>query len=65
MAGGALTTMSAIMCPHGGKVVISATRKISAGGAPIVNANDPMPTNADGAKNQQMCLNPYRRCLKR
>jgi len=40
MAGGTLTTASSLTCPHGGKVIIVAARTVTAGGAPIVNADD-------------------------
>jgi hypothetical protein len=41
MAGGALTTASTLMCPHGGTVTImSANSKAQAGGVPLALATD-------------------------
>ena len=41
MSGGALTTLSSLMCPHGGTVsIISANSKVTAGGAPLALATD-------------------------
>jgi hypothetical protein len=41
MAGGALTTMSSLMCPHGGTVtIISSNARVSGGGAPLALATD-------------------------
>jgi hypothetical protein len=40
MAGGALTTMSSLQCPHGGTVQITSSNKASAGGGTMVTTAD-------------------------
>jgi hypothetical protein len=41
MAGGALTTMATLQCPHGGTVaIVSTNARVAVGGAPLALATD-------------------------